>query len=137
MATFEEMLQHYVNLDYEDLVLTAKKASVELLPECAKVDTQNEGYVMLMSIILTAIGADGTLTALERKVLRDVMGLDDEGVTKFIKLYDSKMVELVDSFADKISTQVKINVMTLCLCVVSVDEKISREETAFIRRLLE
>ena len=137
MATFEELLQHYVNLDYQDLVLTAKKAMNNLLPECAKVDKDNEGYVLLMSIILTAIGADGTLTALERSFLRDVMGLDDEGVSKFIQLYDSRMVEVVDNFADKISQDIKINVMTLCLCVVSVDEKISREETAFIRKLLD
>ncbi len=137
MATFEELLQHYVNLDYEDLLATAKKAIVELLPVCKEVDKDNNGFMMLTSIMLTAIGADGVLTNLERTFLKDALGVDDDTVSKFIKLYDSRMVELVDQFADKISHEVKVNVLTLVLCIASVDEKISREETAILRKLLD
>ena len=137
MATFEELLQHYVNLDYSVLVATAQKAIVDLLPACEAVDKDNKGFMMLTSIMLTAIGADGTLTALERSFLRDVLKLDDDTISKYIKLYDSRMVDLVDSFADKISKDIKVNVTTLVLCVASVDEKISREETALIRKLLD
>ncbi len=137
MATFEELLQHYVNLDYEDLLATAKKAIVELLPVCKEVDKDNDGFMMLTSIMLTAIGADGVLTNLERTFLKDALNVDDDTVSKFIKLYDSRMVELVDQFADKISQEVKVNVLTLVLCIASVDEKISREETAILRKLLD
>ena len=137
MATFEEMLQHYVNLDYEDLLATAQKAIVELLPSCKAVDKDNNGFMMLTSIMLTAIGADGVLTNLERTFLKDALNVDDDTVSKFIKLYDSRMVELVDQFADKISKDIKVNVLTLVLCITSVDEKISREETALIRKLLD
>lgn len=136
MATFEEVLQNYVNLDYPVLVDIAKKALVELIEPCKKVDPDNKGVMMMTSIMLSAIGADGTLTALERSFLRDVLDLDDDTISKFIKLYDSRMVELVDQFADKLSSDIKVNVTTLCLCVVAVDEKISREETAFIRKLI-
>ena len=137
MATFEELLQHYVNLDYEDLLATAKKAIVELIPVCKEVDKDNDGFMMLTSIMLTAIGADGVLTNLERTFLKDALGVDDDTVSKFIKLYDRRMVELVDQFADKISHEVKVNVLTLVLCIASVDEKISREETAILRKLLD
>lgn len=137
MATFEELLQHYVNLDYEDLLATARKAIVELLPVCKEVDKDNDGFMMLTSIMLTAIGADGVLTNLERTFLKDALNVDDDTVSKFIKLYDSRMVELVDQFADKISQEVKVNVLTLVLCIASVDEKISREETAILRKLLD
>ena len=137
MPTFNELLQHYVNLDYSELVGIAKKAMVDLLPACKAVDKDHNGMMMLTSIMLTAIGADGVLTDLERTFLRDVMDVDDETVSKFIKLYDSRMVSLVDEFADKLNKDVKVNVMTLVLCIASIDEKISREETALLRKLLE
>ncbi|MBQ8894534.1 MAG: TerB family tellurite resistance protein [Clostridia bacterium] len=137
MASFNEMMQKYVDADYETLVAIAKDSIVELLPTCKKVDTEHEGMFMLTSIVLSAIGADGVLTAKEKQFLRDVLGLSDEQISTFIKMYSSKMVDLVDKFADDLSQDIKIQTISLVLSVASVDEKISREETAFIRKLLD
>ena len=137
MASFNEMMQKYVDADYETLVAIAKDSIVELLPTCKKVDTEHEGMFMLTSIVLSAIGADGVLIAKEKQFLRDVLGLSDEQISTFIKMYSSKMVDLVDKFADDLSQDIKIQTISLVLSVASVDEKISREETAFIRKLLD
>ena len=136
MATFNELMQKYVNADYSTLVVLAQKAMSNLLPVCKRVDADNDGFMMLSSLVLSAIGADGTLTALERQFLRDVMGLSDENISKYIKMYSSKMAELADHFADNMSTDIKADTAMLIICICACDEKISREETAFIRKLL-
>ncbi len=133
---FNEFLQNFVNKDYDELVFIAKKAISELQPACAAVDKDNDGFFMMTSIVLTAIGADGALTQKERSLLRDVLNVNDETISKYIKLYDSKMVDLVDSFVDNLGSDVKSHAMMLVLSIMCSDEKISKEETALIRKLM-
>jgi len=118
-------------------VAFGKIALGKLTPLFQAVDVDNIGCFMLMSVVLSAIGADGTLTALERSYLRDVVDLDDETIDKFITLYDSKMVDLTDHLFDHIPNELKAHLMTFVLTILAVDEKISREETAFVHRLFE
>lgn len=136
MATFDELMQKYVNSDYDTLVLLAQKALVDLLPACKVVDKENDGLFMATSIILAAIGADGVLTGLEKKMLKDALGLNDETIQKFIIMYDKKMVELVDAFADNTNDDIKSAVLMLITAVAAVDETISRQETALIRKIM-
>lgn len=137
MATFEELMQKFVNSDYDVLLGLGKEAVSRVLPKCKAVDTENNGFFMLSSIVLSAIAADGYLTALEKKLLNEVLGLDEGTTQKFIQMYDSRMVELTDTFCDNLDTDTKADVIMLVTIVASVDEKISREETAFIRKLFE
>ncbi len=133
---FNELLQGFVNKERDELVYIAKRAIGELLPTCKKVDPEHEGYYMMTSIVLTAIGADGTLTQKEREFLREVLEQDDETISQFIKIYNKGMFDLVDNFADKLGADIKAHVLMLVLSVVSCDETISREETAFVKKLL-
>jgi len=137
MTTFNELMQKYVNTDYPVLVDLAKEAVNRLMPACKNVDPEHNGCLMLASILLSAIGADKVLTALEKKMLCDVMGLDDSGVEKLISMYDSKMPGLIDHFVDNMGEDLKADTIMLITVFAAVDEKISREETAFIRRLFE
>lgn len=136
MATFNELMQKYVNSDYETLVQLAQQALVSVLPACKAVDKDNDGFFMATSIILAAIGADGVLTGLEKKMLGDALGLNEETIQKFITLYDSRMAELVDAFADALKDDLKADVCMLVTAVCAVDEKISHLETAFIKKIL-
>ncbi len=133
--SFNEMLQDFVNKDRDELVYIAKRAMGELLPYCKKVDPDNEGFFMLTSIILTAIGADGTLTVKEREFMREVLEQDDETISRFIKIYDKAMFETVDKFADALGDDVKAHVLMLVISIASADETICKEETAFIRKI--
>jgi len=137
MTTFNELMQKYVNTDYPVLVDLAKEAVNRLMPACKNVDPEHNGCLMLASILLSAIGADKVLTALEKKMLCDVMGLDDSGVEKLISMYDSKMPGLIDHFVDNMGEDLKADTIMLITVFAAVDEKISREETAFIRKLFE
>ena len=137
MASFEEILQNYVNSDYNTLVGLAKQALVDILPACKAVDPEHEGFFVVTSIILAGIGADGVLTGLEKKFLSDVLGQDEATIQKFIGLYSSKMAELVDKFADASTTEIKSKLLVLVTAVAAVDEKISYQETALLRKILE
>lgn len=137
MSSFNELMQKYVNTDYPVLVDLGKEAIRHLMPACKAVDTEYNGYYMLTSMILSAVAADGVLSALERKMLRDIMDIDDSSIQKLISLYDSKMADLVNHFADNMGDELKANTIMLVTVFASADEKISREETAFIRRLFE
>ena len=136
MATFEEILQNYVNSDYDTLIGLAKQALVDLLPACKAVDAEHDGFLIITSMILSAIGADGVLTGLEKKFLSDVLGQDEATIQKFIGLYSSKMAELVDKFADASSAEIKSKILVLVTAVAAVDEKISHQETALLRKIL-
>ena len=120
MATLNEVLQKYVNLEYEELVSTAQQALVNVLPVCKKVDPQNNGIAVATAIILSALAADGVLTGLEKRFLGDALGMNNETVQKMIGLYTSSMVELVDKLADAAGADVKADILTLVICVAAV-----------------
>lgn len=135
MSSFNELMQKYVNTDYSVLTDLAREAVRRLQPACKKVDPEHNGNYMLTSILLSAIGADGQLTALEKKMLQDVMGLNDAEITKLIGMYNAQMADLCNHFADNMGEDTKADTIMLITCIASVDEKISKEETAFIKKL--
>ena len=137
MSSFNELMQKYVNTDYEVLVDLAKEAVKRLMPYCKKVDPDHNGYYMLSSLVLSAIGADGVLTALESKMLQDVLDITKEEVQKLIGMYNSKMPDLANYFADNMNEDTKADAIMLITTIASVDEKIAKEETDFIRKLFE
>jgi uncharacterized tellurite resistance protein B-like protein len=137
MSNFNDLMQKYVNTDYPVLVDLAKEAVRRLMPACEQVDPAHNGYFMLTSMLLSAVGADGVLSALERKMLCDVMEIDDSQIQKLLSMYDSKMPELVNYFTDNMGDELKADTIILITTFASVDEKICREETAFIRKLFD
>lgn len=133
--TFQELMQDMVNEDYGTLVNIASSAVSDVLPVCKQVDEENDGFLMLTSIVITAIASDGTLSATERRFLKDVFGFTDDHVDTLIGMYDKEMFNLVDKFADSFD-DIKASVLVLVSAIAACDETISREETAFIRDIL-
>lgn len=137
MATFNELMQKYVNTDYPVLLDLAKEAIRRLTPVCKQVDPQHNGYYMLSSIILSAIGRDGVLTTLEKKLLMESTGISEAEVSKFLAMYNPQMPDLVNHFCDNMGDDIKADAIMLVTIFAAVDEKISKEETAFIKKLFE
>lgn len=137
MASLTDILQKYVNADYDTLVEIAQKALTELLPACKEVDPDNDGFLMASGIILAALASDGVLTAIEKKFVCDVLGISEGIFKKFLDLYNDGLSELVDKFADTLEGDVKANTLTLVAAVAACDEKITLEESAFIRKILD
>ena len=136
MATFNELMQKMVNTDYEELVSFARQSTNNLMPHCKAVDPEYDGFLMLTSLILSAIGADGTLTGLEKQMLKDALGIEEDNIQKLIGMYDSRMVDLADNFVDNMGDDVKADALMLVTAFAAVDEKISKEETGLIKKLM-
>ncbi len=136
MSRFMETLQKYVNLNYDELVFVGKRALTNLMPACVKADPENRGELMIMSIILSAVGADSTLSKKEKKFVCDILEIDEDTFKLYSDKYSTKMKDVTDLFADSLSPTVKGDALTLVVAVASCDEKISHEETAFIKRIL-
>lgn len=133
---FQSLMQEFVNKDYEELLDLAKQAIAYVLPVCKKVDPDNDGIGMLSAILLSAVAADGKLTALEAKFLGDITGLDAQGLDKLTKLYSGRMDVLTNALADAGSKELKSNICILISCLAACDETITHEENEFIREIL-
>ena len=135
--SFQDTLQNLVNKDYDELMGFAKIAIAELYPACKVVDEDNSGVFMMTSIILSAIAADGKLTGIEKKFLMELLDLDDDKLNTLIGMYDARMADLTDNFADALPAEMKAHVVMLVASIAACDETISREETAFLAKILE
>ena len=136
MSAFDELMQKYVNEDYDSLLAMAKSSAAKLLPICAKIDEENKGFFMLTVIILAAVGADGKLSAKEGQFLKDMLGMTDEQVDSYTNLYNGKEEELADKFADALDKETKFEVVNLVSCIAACDETIKPDEAKFIYKLI-
>lgn len=132
-----DTLQNLVNKDYNELLGFAEIAIGKIYPACQAIDEENNGVLMMTSIILSAIAADGKLTELEKKFIQELLNLSNEQMERYTASYDSEMAELTDKFADALTPELKAAVVMLVSTVAACDETISREETAFIQKLLD
>ena len=135
--SFQDTLQNLVNKDYDELMGFAKIAIAELYPACKVVDEDNGGVFMMTSIILSAIAADGKLTGIENKFLMELLDLDEDKLNTLIGMHDARMADLTDNFADALPAEMKAHVVMLVATIAACDETISREETAFLAKILE
>ena len=134
---FNDLMQKFVNKDYPELLSLAQEAVRRVLPACKAVDEEHEGMAMLTAILLSAVAADGKLSGLEAKFLSELTGLDAAGIDKLTDLYTSNMVNVTDVLADNCPAELKADILMLITCLAACDETISREETAFIRQIME
>ncbi len=137
MASFNDTLQQLVNKEYPEIRKLAASALADILPILQKIDSDNNGMILLHAVIMSAIGADGKLSPKESQLLHDLTGMNNEQIDKFTDVYSSKMVDLCDKFADALNADLKASTVLFLACIAAVDEKISREETAFLRKILE
>lgn len=140
MSSLNQLLQKYVNMPYDELLGLAKFSLAQFL------DTLVEGAgasgASKVCAIMTAacLGADGTLSPLEHKFLNDLLDSSDsyaENLEFVRSLGDDEARELVDGLVDRMTSSDKAAAVSFCLCFLAVDETITRDEVAFIDRLLD
>ena len=143
MATFRELMQKMVNYSYEELVGIGRNSFSKLMPAFdAFFDGAEEGTDANAFIVLIAacLGVDGKLTELEWRYTNDLL----EANHSYDALYNvvsglcgSQSEELIDSLTDTLEDNAKMELLTLVLCFLAVDETITAKESAFVRKLLE
>ncbi|MBQ6626187.1 MAG: hypothetical protein IIX27_02730 [Ruminococcus sp.] len=138
MSQFRDLMQKYVNLEYNELLAIGKKALGEAYPVLKNLlpDQKDSAVYVVLTILLGAVGADGTLSAKERQFMKDLLDLDDAAIDNFIKLYTGKEEETVRSIVKLVDGDTKINVITIVTCIVACDETITVDELSFVESLL-
>ncbi|MBE6763982.1 MAG: hypothetical protein E7553_06510 [Ruminococcaceae bacterium] len=134
--TLDELLKDFLDKSYEELVALGKVAYADIDPVVRAIDAENDGYVMMTSVILSAIGADGTLTALENRFLKDVFGFNDAKIDALLMLYNNQTEDMTDMLFDHAEEEFQASLLTFVMCILAVDKEITREETAFVLKLL-
>ena len=133
---FDELLQDYVNQDYDTLLRLAKSKIDELYPLFKRYSP--DGAVELMAgLIATCVAADGTFSELEYEFLGEVMGVYNyQQLKDYIQnFYNDQAQETTKNLVDTLQGKDKTNMLTICLCICAIDESIKRDETALLAKL--
>ena len=139
MATLDEILQDYVNLPYSDLLAIANKSLGDLVNALGNNDADDEMKAkVLMTLTAACLDVDGKVSRLEHKFICDILEQEndyDELCDLVASLGDSEGRDLIDELLDT-CPDMKSPALAFCLCLLSIDETITREEVAFIKKLI-
>lgn len=134
---FRELLQQYVNTDYETLVAMARESYGKIAPVFEELDEDNKGSLLLIAMLNAGIGADGQLTVKEKEFLGHAFGIKPNTVDNMIKLFTGKEFDLINIIHDKLDGEEKFHIFSLIAILAACDETISRDEIMFLREVLE
>jgi hypothetical protein len=135
----KEILEEFVEKDYDELMDIFRISYLSFLKTLEK-DYHfptNMANTYAIDLIAASIAADGELAENEITFLKDTFSLKDDQIQKlFDRGKKPYVVNGIEHMLMILSTDVKEYAITLCLSIIAIDEKITREEVAFIERLL-
>ena len=137
--TYDQIMQKYVNAPYDVLLTVANDSLSEVMPYFNGVDDDGNGANIVLPFICTALAVDGRFSELEYKFVCDVTGIQttyDEFKVFVNSFYTPKWIEAIDNMIDACPEEIKHSLLSFCLAFLAVDETITREENAFIYRLI-
>ena len=140
MANLDQLLQEYVNRPYDELMGLAR-ASMGALSSDMSAIFGDDGSVANAYLIITAacFGVDMKFSTLEYTFLKELIGsdLNYNDMKNVIQGFcGTDSMDLTNRLADSLSRESKSTLLIFCLCLLSVDETITREETAFLVELM-
>ena len=133
---FRELLQKYVDTEYNVLIGLARQSLDTLEPFFQKRHGE-KATIVIIAILNAGIGADGQLTAKEKQFLEDAFGIKPETVELMIDAYNGKEEDLVNAIHDNVEDDIKYHLFNLVAILAACDNTISRDEIAFLKKVLE
>ena len=140
MSSLNQLMQKYVNMSYEELLDLAKFSLSQFIDSVIDSAGANGASKIIAVMTAACLGADGKLTTLENKFFNDLLDCDDSYADNldFVQsLGTDEARRLVDGMVDRMSSEEKAAAVSFCLCFLAVDETITRDEVAFIDRLID
>jgi hypothetical protein len=137
--TFADLLQDYVNKPYEELLELANDALAVIVEALIQVTPEDNAAEFILPFIATTLASDGRYSELEHTFLNDVLQGEltyDEAKTCMQAHYNPEIFEAVDKIIDACGQDLKSALIVFCLCFAAVDETITREESAYLAKLL-
>ena len=109
------------------------------MPVFNRLADDGNGASIVLPFICTTLAVDGRFTELEYRFVKDVTGVSqsyDDFKSVVQNFYSDEWVSSIDKVIDACPSDVKESLLSFCLAFVAVDETITREENAFIAKLL-
>lgn len=136
---YNQLLKDYVNTSYNDLLRIAENSMLKIMPAFNSIAKDGNGASLILPFICTALASDGKFTELEYKFVKQLINSNlsyDQFKNVVQQYYSAEWLEAIDKLYDALPTNLKGDLLSFCLCFVAVDETITREENAFIAKLL-
>lgn len=139
MSSFNSLLQKYVNMSYSELLDLARFSLSQFAGEMSNAIGADNTSKLCAVITAACLGVDGKLSPLEHKFFNELLNSNDsfDSNLDFVRsLGGEEAHDLVDTLVDSMPADQKAAVISFCLCFLAVDETITRDEVAFIDRLM-
>lgn len=139
MATLQELLQDYVNKPYEELLTLAKTSYIQIVARLNQTEGAEVATAAGIVLVTACLGVDGVLSDLEYRFFCDLFGATASRADLNAELMRDRAEtqELADGLFDSCDTDLKSAMLEFCLCFLAVDQAITRDEVAFVVRLLQ
>ncbi len=142
--TFEEMLQDLVNQDDEFKTRLAVECYVDLLPTFQKIDPKTNGMIVTYAILATTAAADGKLTKAEFDFIDGLLAVtghetSEEDIIELVTAAaeDETAYGIVKEVRESLNDEGAERLINLIAAICSIDDRISSEEVAYIKSLLD
>ncbi len=139
MFEFEKLCHHYEDLTYEQRRDELNQLSQRIIPALMLLPNGLEAFKIL---VRAACAADGELQGSEYTLVASATGLDIgyENAENLVKNTNPKALrELADIIVDVfggLDLNIKADMISFILCIVSADNRITLKESMFIKKLL-
>ncbi len=139
MFEFEKLCHKYENMSYEERRDELAALSKSIIPALMLLPNGFEAFKIL---VRAACAADGELQGAEYTLVASATGLDIgyENAEQLVKNTDTKALrELADVIVDvfgNMSLDIKADLVSFMLCIVSADNRITLKESMFIQKLI-
>ena len=141
MSSFNDILQNLVNQDDDTKLQLALDCYKELLPTFQVLDPETNGLMITYAILGTAAAADDKLTGPEYAFidgLLEAIGdkLSEEEILQLVWASNTQRAyALVREVRDHLNDDGTNTLINLIAAICSLDDRISKEEIAYIKSL--
>ena len=132
--SLDELLQKFVNMDYDELLTAAKEGLMLSHNIFARYSDEEHATVGVVTFLAAAIAVDGTFSAIEKKLIRDLFGeVDFMGILRTI---DDEDYDSLDKIVDRLSDEEKNTLCLFAAYILAVDEHINADEYKYLVKLI-
>ena len=142
MSSFNEMLQELVNEDDDYKIKLAAECLSDLYPTFKRFDPEHEGMLIIYTLFGTSAAADGQLTEKELGLITGLLAAvginhEPEEIIDLVKTCgNSDAYQMIGDVREHLDDEGANNLLNLIAAICSIDDRIAKEEVAFIKDLL-
>ena len=137
MSEFKRIIEKYIDVDYEELVIKAKQMVEVFFPLYKTIDEGQSGMTLMSATVRAASSVDGVFSLKERKFIKDVLDVEEEMVNKICQFCKGSEYDLVDIIADVVTREEKNAIVEFIALLSACDGIASVEESKFLKKIIE